>query len=592
MQPLPSPPPRPLPDGFPGRVLAARINTHAEEVIGITVISPLAWVAICWVLRDVVGFGRMIAWVAGMLVTDGAALLAALHIRRHPAQADRASVWSRRFFVIAIASGFAWGAAAGWLWPESSREHQMLLLLFLCGVSAVSVASGMTFRAAGLGFLLALWTPVLLRLLLSGDPRDLTLAGLVALFVGVLSDSVVRVTRLYSRSLALQEQNAALLEATSIAYSRAEAASTAKTRFLAAVSHDLRQPVHAMALFLESLARRLRPAADSDTPEHDALAGARGALRGMRDMLDSLLTVSRLEAGSLPFKEETVSLQDVFDGIELQFLDRATARSLQLRVRPTKLYVRSDVVQLRRIVSNLVENAIRYTETGGVLVVARRRGGNGVTVQVWDTGIGIAPGQQHAIFEEFYQVGNVERDRRQGLGLGLAIVRQLAGSLGHAIEVRSRPGRGSVFSLNLVAAPRPVRRAPDAKIPPAAGQGRRVLVIDDDADSRNAMTQFLTEAGFAVKAAEHTAEALDLCHGGFRPGALLVDYRLRRGVTGAQAAADVSAAVGRKLPTLIVTGDTEPTRLKEAAATGYPLLHKPVHPEALLRSVLALFDEA
>ena len=136
-----------------------------------------------------------------------------------------------------------------------------------------------------------------------------------------------------------------------------------------------------------------------------------------------------------------------------------------------------------------------------------------------------------------------------------------------------------------------VRRAADAKIPPAAGQGRRVLVIEDDADSRRAMAHFLGDAGFAVRTAEDTEEAVALLREGFRPGALLVDYRLRRGVTGAQAAADVCAAAGRKLPTLIVTGDTEPSRLKDVAATGYPILHKPVHPEALLRSMLALFDE-
>lgn len=591
MQPSPPSLASVLRDGVETRVLAVRINTRAEEVIGITPLSPLAWAAICWVLWDVVSPARMAAWIVGMMIPDGIALTMALHVRRHPVHGDQANAWARRFFIVAALSGLAWGMAAGWLWPADSREHQMLLLLFLCGVSAVSVAADMTFRAAGIAFILVLWAPVLLRLLLSGDARDTTLAGLAMLFILVLLDAVVRVTRLYSRSLALQEQNAALLDATSHAYSRAEAASSAKTRFLAAVSHDLRQPVHAMALFLESLSRRLRPAADSDTPEHDALDGARGALRGMRDMLDSLLTVSRLEAGSLPFKEETVSLQDVFDGVEMQFLDRATARSLQLRVRPTKLYVRSDVVQLRRIVSNLVENAIRYTETGGVLVVARRRGASGVQVQIWDSGIGIAPEQQHAIFEEFYQVGNAERDRRQGLGLGLAIVRQLATSLGHSVEVRSRPGHGSVFTLSLTAAPRPVRRAADAKIPPAAGQGRRVLVIEDDADSRRAMAHFLGDAGFAVRTAEDTEEAVALLREGFRPGALLVDYRLRRGVTGAQAAADVCAAAGRKLPTLIVTGDTEPSRLKDVAATGYPILHKPVHPEALLRSMLALFDE-
>jgi CheY-like chemotaxis protein len=234
------------------------------------------------------------------------------------------------------------------------------------------------------------------------------------------------------------------------------------------------------------------------------------------------------------------------------------------------------------IVRNLVSNAIRYTERGGVLVACRRHG-PGVVVEVWDTGIGIALADQEDIFSEFHQLGNPERDRNKGLGLGLAIAQRLAQTLGHALTMASSPGRGSVFRLGLPLAQTAAAEAPLAPAGRRLDQ-QRVLVIDDDAVVRNAMAQLLQSWGCVCDATESIEEALGIARVA-RPDILISDYRLRGQRTGAQAIAELRALLGPDTPALMITGDTAPERLREALASGIPLMHKPVKPEQLYQAL-------
>jgi len=237
-----------------------------------------------------------------------------------------------------------------------------------------------------------------------------------------------------------------------------------------------------------------------------------------------------------------------------------------------------------------VSNAIRYTERGGIFVGCRRRGAS-VVLEVWDTGIGIAPAQQRDVFREFHQLGNPERDRRKGLGLGLAIAQGLARTLGHTLSLRSRPGRGSVFRLALplatgpVAVPAPAPDAHPTGDTPLAGA--RVLVIDDDESVRDGMAELLRDWGCDCRAVEGIDDALDAVLG-WRPDAVVSDYRLRGQFNGAQAIAALRDRLGRDLPALLVTGDTVPERLREATASGVPLLHKPVWPTDLYSRLVGL----
>lgn len=359
------------------------------------------------------------------------------------------------------------------------------------------------------------------------------------------------------------------------------AANQAKSRFLAAASHDLRQPMHALGLFIAQLRERVTE------PGTLALVGkTESAVTALQELLDALLDVSRLDAGIVTATIADFRIQPLFARLEAAFAPQAERKGLWLRAAPTRLAVRSDPVLIERILLNLLSNAVRYTERGSILIGCRRHGPN-VRIEVWDSGAGIAPEYREAVFQEFFQLSNPERDRRKGLGLGLAIAARLARLLDSRIELRSRPGEGSVFSIELTrGTPQAEVAAAGVIIPTAVLQGARVLVVDDDALVLDAMASLLTQWGCRVTTAVNGTEALERISGGaVAPDVLLCDYRLPGNENGVDVIARLRVAAGRQIPATLITGDTAPERLREARAAGYPLLHKPLQP-AKLRALL------
>ena len=268
------------------------------------------------------------------------------------------------------------------------------------------------------------------------------------------------------------------LEQVEAARATAEQANVAKSRFFAAASHDLRQPLHSLGLFTSALRDVIGRSEGSDLVRRigDSIAA-------LDRLFDELLDLSRLDAGTVEVRRRNVALQPLFDRLEDDLFAEAVTKDLRLRFHPTSLAVQTDALLLERMLANLVSNAIRYTRSGGVLVGARRRGDR-VLLQVWDSGVGIASDQQALVFDEFYQVSNPGRDRRRGLGLGLSIVRRLSLLLGHPLELRSELERGTRFTIALPAAVGPVDAAgrEDAVDDAVAFAGRRALIVDDDAD--------------------------------------------------------------------------------------------------------------
>ena len=367
------------------------------------------------------------------------------------------------------------------------------------------------------------------------------------------------------------------------AHRDAEQANVAKTRFLAAASHDLRQPIHALGLLFATLADRVR---DDETAP--LLEQIDGAIDAVDSMLNSLLDISKLDAGVVRPVVGPVDLGALLQRLANDHQPVAEATGNVVRVRPSRLIVVSDRAMLQRILDNFVSNALRYTRGGRVLVGARRRG-DAVRIEVYDTGPGIPAESLEDIFLEFHQLGNPERDRQKGLGLGLAIVRRLADLLGQAVDVRSEVGRGSRFSVTVpLAAQRPASRL-QAAAAAALGadlQGRRVLVLDDDVAVLEAMRRLLERWGCEVVAATTPEEAVaGVASGAVPPDLLIVDYRLRHHASGIETIGQLRERAGSAIPALIITGDTAPDRLREAQESGYPLLHKPVKP-AQLRSVM------
>lgn len=449
-------------------------------------------------------------------------------------------------------------------------------------------------RAAMFGYGIPMMSGLIISLAWYGGALNWFLASFAFVnLVLTLSEGVKQNKRL-TASLILQFENEALAAQLREQIAATERASAEKTHFLAAASHDLRQPMHAIALFGAALGNTLR-----QRPEIKNVERLMRAVNALGASLDTMLDISRLDAGVVQPVPHALELDELFLPLNNTFAIQAERKRLQLRVRASGLWVRSDPQLLYRMLSNLVDNALKYTRQGGVTVIARTRGAN-AWIEVRDTGIGIASEQSSRIFEEFYQVNNPGRDRSRGLGIGLSIVRRLGRLLQHPIELRSRPGRGTRFRLTV-----PLAEPSDASqeslqlpelespvlhafhVPALEG---RVLLIDDEEDIREAMTELMRAYGIDAIAVAGEAEAAELLmQSDAHPVALLMcDYRLAEGADGLEVGLRLRERFRLDAPMLLITGETAPDRLLRVRASSVPVLFKPVGAAALMQAISEL----
>ncbi len=382
----------------------------------------------------------------------------------------------------------------------------------------------------------------------------------------------------------LQESHATLERKVEERTHQLELANLAKSRFLAAASHDLRQPLHAMNLFIGELR------ATKSQGERDRITGRiDAAVTAMNRLFNALLDISKLDAGVLAPNLSDFAVEPLFRRVEAAFANAAHDKGLRLRIVPTAAWIRSDAILIERILLNLVSNAVRYTPHGGIVVGCRRSEGV-LRLEVWDSGIGIAQDQHRNVFNEFYQVAETGSD--QGLGLGLAIVARLCALLDHPIALTSAVGGGSRFSVS-VPVVAPGRDRDDTTL--AGGgivrplTGRLVVVIDDDTLVLDGMRGLLQSWGCRVVSARSDGEAVDrLAEHDASPDLIVSDFRLQNDHTGIAAIARLRAHFGSDIPAFLISGDISPDRLRDAKANGYHLLHKPVAPMAL-RAMLNQF---
>jgi signal transduction histidine kinase/ActR/RegA family two-component response regulator len=381
----------------------------------------------------------------------------------------------------------------------------------------------------------------------------------------------------------LEQQVTAVTQELRLKKEEAENATLAKSRFLAAASHDLRQPTHALGMFV---ARLEQLTLDAQTRE--LVGNLQASVQSMQDLLDGLLDLSRLESGAVQVQLARISVGSLFNGLQAALAPLAADKKLRLRVRPSDAWAHTDAVLLQRIVMNLAHNALRYTEAGTVLISCRRvDAGQNLRIEVWDSGIGISPEHQTEIFKEFYQVGNAARGRAYGLGLGLNIVERSAQLLGHAVRVRSGLGCGTRISVTLPMAEAPSAVAtamPDVVTAPDA-PGLRVLVLEDDDFAREAVQELLVTWGYGVRAAISVGQAMRLVREGFMPDIIVSDYRLGDGEHGLMAIHGLRALAQHEIPACLMSGDTDGELMQAAKDANLTLLHKPVRP-AKLRSLL------
>jgi CheY-like chemotaxis protein len=377
---------------------------------------------------------------------------------------------------------------------------------------------------------------------------------------------------------------------------RAQAANEARTRFFASASHDLRQPLHALGIN----AATIRALAEQNQDPRLGRVGEviHQALNESRSLLDSLLEVSELDAGAVTPQFSTVDVVALLQTVQQTCAPIASEKSLELVCEGAggPLLAHTDAALLKRMVMNLVGNAIKFTQTGRITLrhASGSEPGGDVLIQVCDTGPGIEPGEQEKVFEEFYQIGNAERDRSRGLGLGLAIVRRIAALSGAKVTLLSEPGNGCVFEIHVPCA------NVDAVVPPMwdvdgestwrvalKGKGYRVLIIDDEREVREAMDTFLSVLGWWPKAVGGESEALAVMAQGWSPQAIVLDFRMRGGRSGIEVLSVLREA-GCQAPAVLVTGDTAPARIQSARGAGLPLLYKPVDGLQLARSIAGL----
>lgn len=362
----------------------------------------------------------------------------------------------------------------------------------------------------------------------------------------------------------------------------AEAANRSKDKYLAAASHDLLQPLNAARLLISTLRERELPSAERNLVERSHLA-----LEGAEDLLADLLDISKLDQAAIKPDVDVYRLEELLAPLASEFDSVASANGLRLRVRIADYAVSTDFRLLTRILRNFLSNACRYTELGGVLLGARRRG-DFVELQVWDSGRGIAADQLDKIFLEFNQLEVGRAAQRKGVGLGLAIVERIARMLGYPVQVRSQPGLGSVFSIRVpLAQTRPQRQVPSI-VHPVLGNplpGRRLLVIDNEVDILHSMAALLVQWGCEVVTAVDLSEALQRLQGR-APEVILADFHLDHGVLGCQVIQQLRDEFSRPIPALIISADRSDACRRELQALGAPLLNKPVKP-GKLRAVLS-----
>ena len=543
----------------------------------------------------------MVAWFAAILANQAwRGVLTRAYWRRQPSVSD-APRWGAYWSVGATLAGALWGAAAVGMFP-ASPSYQALLIVCLFSVILGGLNNTVMYKGSFYGFVLAALLPLIARVAFEGDQAHLFTAlvlGIVLIFVLVFGN---RVNAMLTQSLAMRYENVDLIgelkaqtDAALTARAAAEAANRAKGQFLAAASHDLRQPLHAMGLFAAALAAKAQ-----DREVKTLVASIHKSSEALEGLFTQLFDLSQLEMGSLTPTPMRVALEPLFARLEADFAPQARASRLKLRAARTRVAVDTDPVLLERILRNLLGNAVRYTKGGGVVLGARRRGAM-IRIDVVDSGIGIAVNDHRRIFDDFVQLPATPAGRgtARGMGLGLAIVRRLADLLGHPIDLASRVGRGSRFSISVPRAlpergsdsiPDAIEAAPTAADPVL--EGRCVIVIDDDPAVTAAMRAlFASWRSVTAEGADAEAALTALAALGRAPNArvdlIIADLRLAEGASGIDAISRVRAALGGDIPALIISGDTSAEASAAVQHTGITLLAKPVVAAKLKAAVAA-----
>jgi len=572
------------------KIREALVELLYRNSYGVVVANVLISLAAAYVLRSAVSASWLIGWLGALYLLTAIRVLAARRFFSRDREPTSALRWAWLAAAFSCVSGLLWGML-GWVGflPEAPILFSFTVIV-LTGLICGTVPSLSAFPPALVGSIIATVLPITVRSITNGGDISGAYLSLLAGLVTINLYYCRTTYHMLRETIRLRLENVELVSHLQEERDRAQAADRAKTRFLAAASHDLRQPIHALSLLIATLAVLGHRGAVQSGDARDLAGKAKSIVGNLSALLNELLDISRLDAGVVTVARETVNLSQLFYHLSNEFAPAAKDRGLDWRVVESRLQVDSDPMMLKRVLGNLLSNAFRYTRSGGVLLGCRRRGAS-VEIQIWDTGPGIPADQQAMVFEEFVQLQNPARDRSQGLGLGLAIVRRTAVLLQHPLKLVSVTGRGSMFSVTVPKASAAETPLPDNRASPA-GIAVAIMVVEDEGDVLDIMVQLLTLQGHRVYAGRSAAEvqqihAEAIVAGDAPVDLIIADYRLGDGATGLDAIEVLCAHIGRSVPAVIVTGDTSPSRIKEATASGHRILHKPITGEELHEAIVA-----
>ncbi len=578
-----------------------REQVRARIAVYPTMIGSQMMVAVLlvWMMWEVVAHDTLLGWLALVYAIHLFELVVWWRAKDSVDDVSSCRRWDVRFKFQTGLAAAAWGL--GWIvmFIPADLGYQALLICVAMGMSAGAVTINPIYRPALFIYLGVLLSPLIVRVAMEGDVTHWILAFMLLTYVGFLLDSGIKLMFTFETSLRQRFEKESLLhelrvreEEIAIALKAAEQANRAKSKFLATASHDLRQPLQALRLFTEALQDVAKE------PESQRLAGQIGkSVNALVDMFDDLLDVSRLDAGIIQPRLQHFELFDLFDRLYVDFEPLAKAKGLTLELPccngsgmdspQCNAVVYSDPFLLERMMRNLISNAIRYTDKGMVEVKCQCLP-EVVEICVQDTGIGIRPEVLPHIFEEYYQVDNPHRDRRKGLGLGLAIVRRVEELLGYRVDVESVPEQGSSFKFSVKNGDAAVLARPYVITQSRQDVSNKAIAfVEDDADIREFTVEIMQEWGCRVFAGESGAVVLRLLDtAALRPDLLVCDFRLPDKETALDVMREMRDYWG-DLPVLIVTGDTGAETLQAIQQSGASLLHKPIAPTRL-RSMMFL----
>lgn len=497
-------------------------------------------------------------------------------------------IWGPFFWLGTLTAGMIWGAWPLMFYQLYSTEYLLLISTIFAGMVAVSAASGSIYLPSFLSFSLPLILPLGITHIVSGNDSLVLTGLLLIMFLGVNFFLAARGHRQYRELIRSQFENVELMERLAEEKQIAERAVIAKSRFLAAASHDLRQPLHAMGLFLSALRQR-----ETEPKKLEIIDDMGKSAEALNGLFNSLLDVSRLDAEIIEFNPTHLTARNMFDGLRAQFVQQADEKGIHLQVEAELHVIYTDAILLERVLRNLLSNAIQYTSDGEITLRCEEHVDGSKLVTLSDSGIGIPAESVEDVFSEYYQLNNPARDRNKGLGLGLAIVKRLCELMDVPLEMESVEGQGTTFRL-IVPGGDPAQIKPlTRREATMEANGRCVLVVDDEVQVLQSMRHILEGWGCEVLLAESARDALKvIALTDVTPDIIISDYRLRGEHNGVDAVAAIRESVEFDIPAIIISGDTSPERLKQVKETGLRLLHKPVSPVELHQIMHDLMDSA